>query len=161
MINATKLLGLITKRSQRTIILRNERVKHVVVRLGPKSCMGTWIPFQRAMAIAKENQITEILYPLFVHNIRALLQHPINRHARDYYIMRTSVPSVPPPPRVLSSKCAPSSGFASYSGCDSSQQSAHDQDSFPPLYEDGIQNESQMSLGEDFSSTQNLDPQLL
>ena len=160
MINATKLLGIIAKRSRRTHILRKEWVKHVV-RLGPKSCLGTWIPFQRALAIAKENEITEVLYPIFVHNIRALLQHPINQRARDYYFMRTSLPSVPPPSRVLLSNYTPSFGSAPYSGSDSSQQSAHDQDSFELLYEDGIQNESQTSLGEDFFSTQNLDPQLL
>jgi hypothetical protein len=36
------------------------------------------IPFDRALALANQEKITEKLYPLFVHNIGALLYHPIN-----------------------------------------------------------------------------------
>lgn len=37
------------------------------------------IPYERALEFANKEKITEILYPLFVHNIGALLHHPINR----------------------------------------------------------------------------------
>lgn len=37
------------------------------------------IPFERALEFANREKITEMLYPLFVHNIGALLYHPINR----------------------------------------------------------------------------------
>jgi len=37
------------------------------------------IPFERALEFANKEKITELLYPLFVHNIGALLYHPINR----------------------------------------------------------------------------------
>jgi len=39
---------------------------------------GVWIPYERALALANQEKITEHLYPLFVHNIHSLLYHPIN-----------------------------------------------------------------------------------
>ena len=36
------------------------------------------IPYERALALANQEKITEKLYPLFVHNIGALLYHPSN-----------------------------------------------------------------------------------
>ena len=36
------------------------------------------IPFERALDFANKEKITELLYPLFVHNIGALLYHPTN-----------------------------------------------------------------------------------
>ncbi len=38
----------------------------------------TRIPFERALDFANKEKITEMLYPLFVHNIGALLYHPTN-----------------------------------------------------------------------------------
>ena len=37
------------------------------------------IPFDRALDFANKEKITEMLYPLFVHNIGALLYHPTNQ----------------------------------------------------------------------------------
>ena len=37
------------------------------------------IPFDRALDFANKERITELLYPLFVHNIGALLYHPTNQ----------------------------------------------------------------------------------
>jgi hypothetical protein len=37
------------------------------------------IPFERALDFANKERITELLYPLFVHNIGALLYHPTNQ----------------------------------------------------------------------------------
>lgn len=37
------------------------------------------IPYERALHFANAEKITEILYPLFVHNIGALLYHPTNK----------------------------------------------------------------------------------
>lgn len=37
------------------------------------------IPFERALDFANREKITELLYPLFVHNIGALLYHPTNQ----------------------------------------------------------------------------------
>lgn len=39
---------------------------------------GCRIPFERALDFANKEKITEILYPLFVHNIGAFLYHPTN-----------------------------------------------------------------------------------
>ena len=36
------------------------------------------IPYERALALANQEKITEQLYPLFVHNIGSLLYHPAN-----------------------------------------------------------------------------------
>jgi protein SOK2 len=38
------------------------------------------IPFERALDFANKEKITESLYPLFVHNIGALLYHPTNQN---------------------------------------------------------------------------------
>jgi len=38
------------------------------------------IPFERALDFANKEKITELLYPLFVHNIGAFLYHPTNTH---------------------------------------------------------------------------------
>jgi protein SOK2 len=37
------------------------------------------IPFERALDFANKEKITELLYPLFVHNIGSLLYHPTNQ----------------------------------------------------------------------------------
>jgi hypothetical protein len=36
------------------------------------------IPYERALALANQEKITEKLYPLFVHDIGSLLYHPSN-----------------------------------------------------------------------------------
>ena len=41
--------------------------------------MQSRIPFDRALDFANKEKITESLYPLFVHNIGALLYHPTNQ----------------------------------------------------------------------------------
>ena len=80
MINGTKLLNSASlTRGRRDHILRNEQVKYVV-KVGSMDLRGIWIPFERALELAKNKNITDILYPLFVHNISALLFHPINQN---------------------------------------------------------------------------------
>ena len=55
--------------------------------VGPFSCVSRSstltltvdrIPYERALDFANREKITELLYPLFVHNIGALLYHPTN-----------------------------------------------------------------------------------
>ncbi|EWC46716.1 hypothetical protein DRE_03961 [Drechslerella stenobrocha 248] len=78
MINGTKLLNVAgMTRGRRDGILKSEKVRHVV-KIGPMHLKGVWIPFQRALDFANKEKITELLYPLFVHNIGALLYHPTN-----------------------------------------------------------------------------------
>lgn len=99
MINGTKLLNVAgMTRGRRDGILKSEKQKHVV-KIGPMHLKGVWcvyptrpltlpkqhtnlplrIPFERALEFANKEKITEMLYPLFVHNIGALLYHPINK----------------------------------------------------------------------------------
>ncbi|KAE8442130.1 hypothetical protein EG329_003836 [Mollisiaceae sp. DMI_Dod_QoI] len=79
MINGTKLLNVAgMTRGRRDGILKSEKLKHVV-KIGPMHLKGVWIPYDRALDFANKEKITELLYPLFVHNIGALLHHPINR----------------------------------------------------------------------------------
>ncbi|KAL5322468.1 hypothetical protein ACEPPN_010441 [Leptodophora sp. 'Broadleaf-Isolate-01'] len=103
MVNGTKLLNVAgMTRGRRDGILKSEKQKHVV-KIGPMHLKGVWyvfpppsrfppsqlpvliltppprIPFERALEFANKEKITEMLYPLFVHNIGALLYHPINR----------------------------------------------------------------------------------
>ncbi|KAL8418037.1 hypothetical protein RB594_001591 [Gaeumannomyces avenae] len=79
MINGTKLLNVAgMTRGRRDGILKSEKVRHVV-KIGPMHLKGVWIPFERALDFANKEKITELLYPLFVHNISALLYHPTNQ----------------------------------------------------------------------------------
>lgn len=79
MINGTKLLNVAgMTRGRRDGILKSEKLRHVV-KIGPMHLKGVWIPFERALDFANKEKITELLYPLFVHNIGALLYHPTNQ----------------------------------------------------------------------------------
>ncbi|OQN96071.1 Cell pattern formation-associated protein stuA [Cryoendolithus antarcticus] len=78
-INGTKLLNVAgMTRGRRDGILKSEKTRHVV-KIGPMHLKGVWIPFDRALEFANKEKITEHLYPLFVHNIGALLYHPTNQ----------------------------------------------------------------------------------
>src|ERR1700712_1043536 len=78
MINGTKLLNVAgMTRGRREGILKREKPRHVV-KIGPMHLKGVWIPFDRALDFANKEKITESLYPLFVHDIGALLYHPSN-----------------------------------------------------------------------------------
>ncbi|KAI0509420.1 apses-domain-containing protein [Xylaria bambusicola] len=80
MINGTKLLNVAgMTRGRRDGILKSEKIRHVV-KIGPMHLKGVWIPFERALDFANKEKITELLYPLFVHNIGALLYHPTNQN---------------------------------------------------------------------------------
>jgi protein SOK2 len=80
MINGTKLLNVAgMTRGRRDGILKSEKVRHVV-KIGPMHLKGVWIPYERALDFANKEKITELLYPLFVHNIGALLYHPTNQN---------------------------------------------------------------------------------
>jgi protein SOK2 len=82
MINGTKLLNVAgMTRGRRDGILKSEKNRHVV-KIGPMHLKGVWIPFERALEFANKEKITEKLYPLFVHNIGALLYHPSNSASR-------------------------------------------------------------------------------
>ena len=79
MINGTKLLNVTSlTRGRRDRILRIEQVKHIV-RAGPMDLIGVWITFERALELANSNNITEILYPLFVPDIGGLFYPRINQ----------------------------------------------------------------------------------
>jgi hypothetical protein len=62
-------------RGRRDGILKSERIRHVV-KSGPMQLKGVWIPFERALDFANKERITDLLYPLFVNNIGALLYNP-------------------------------------------------------------------------------------
>lgn len=79
MINGTGLLKVAgMMKDRRDGILKSEGFRHVV-KMGPMHLRGVWIPFERALDLANKEQITEEMYPLFVHNIGALLYHPTNQ----------------------------------------------------------------------------------
>lgn len=69
-------------RGRRDGILKSEKVRHVV-KLGPMHLKGVWIPFERALDFANKENITDLLYPLFVHNIGSLLYDPSNINQRS------------------------------------------------------------------------------
>ncbi|KAL1650492.1 hypothetical protein SLS61_005957 [Didymella pomorum] len=83
MINGTKLLNVAgMTRGRRDGILKSEKTRHVV-KIGPMHLKGVWIPFERALEFANKEKITESLYPLFVHDIGALLYHPTNQNRQS------------------------------------------------------------------------------
>ncbi|KAK5652662.1 hypothetical protein OQA88_10256 [Cercophora sp. LCS_1] len=92
MINGSKLLNVAgMTRGRRDGILKSEKVRHVV-KIGPMHLKGVWIPFDRALEFANKERITELLYPLFVHNIGALLYHPVNQgRMRTSQVMAVAV----------------------------------------------------------------------
>jgi protein SOK2 len=54
----------------------------ILVRVSVKKLTWCRIPFERALEFANKEKITEQLYPLFVHDIGALLYHPSNQTTR-------------------------------------------------------------------------------
>ncbi|KAK9445581.1 Cell pattern formation-associated protein STUA [Metarhizium brunneum] len=110
MINGTKLLNVAgMTRGRRDGILKSEKVRHVV-KIGPMHLKGVWIPYERALDFANKEKITEMLYPLFVHNIGALLYHPTNQ-TRTSQVMaaaerrkqeQSQIRPPPPPPGLPS-----------------------------------------------------------
>ena len=74
MINGTKLLNVAQMtRGRRDGILKSEKVRHVV-KIGSMHLKGVWIPFERALVMAQREGIVDLLYPLFVRDIKRVLQ---------------------------------------------------------------------------------------
>lgn len=74
MINGTKLLNVAQMtRGRRDGILKLEKVRHVV-KIGSMHLKGVWIPFERALAMAQRENIVDLLYPLFVRDIKRVIQ---------------------------------------------------------------------------------------
>jgi hypothetical protein len=78
MINGTKLLNVTGMlRGPRDALLKSEKTRHVV-KIGPMHLKGVWIPFERALELANQHNITEQLYPLFVRDIASITPQPAN-----------------------------------------------------------------------------------
>jgi hypothetical protein len=78
MINGTKLLNVCgMSRGKRDGILKNEK-ERIVVKVGAMHLKGVWITFQRGKQLAEQNNILDVLYPLFEQNIQSFLYHPDN-----------------------------------------------------------------------------------
>lgn len=85
-INGTKLLNVAgMTRGRRDGILKSEKNRHVV-KVGAMHLKGVWIPFDRALNFAQQENITDHLYPLFVEDIKSFLYHPAN-YARTTAVM--------------------------------------------------------------------------
>jgi KilA-N domain. len=70
-INGTKLLNVIgMTRGRRDGILKTEKTRDVI-KVGSMNLKGVWIPFNRAYEIARNEGIDEVLFPLFVKDIRS------------------------------------------------------------------------------------------
>lgn len=76
MINGTKLLNVAgMTRGRRDGLLKGERNRHVV-KAGAMHLKGVWIPYDRALDFANKEKIIDLLYPLFVTDIKSVLYHP-------------------------------------------------------------------------------------
>ncbi|KAF9738978.1 KilA-N domain-containing protein [Paraphaeosphaeria minitans] len=118
MILGTRLLNVAGRsRGTRDAILAVEKTKQIV-ETGPTLYLGVWyvptimsfsiflidtyrIPYERALELANQHRITEYLYPLFVHNIHAMLSHPVSRttHRSVGYLGITPSPPLIKPTR--------------------------------------------------------------
>lgn len=86
MVNGTKLLNVAgMTRGRRDGILKSEKQRHVV-KVGAMHLKGVWIPYDRALDFANKEKIVDLLYPLFVADIKAFLYHPAN-YARTAQVM--------------------------------------------------------------------------
>ncbi|KAJ5621240.1 hypothetical protein N7528_006023 [Penicillium herquei] len=98
MINGTKLLNVAgMTRGRRDGILKSEKLRHVV-KIGPMHLKGVWIPFERALEFANKEKITDLLYPLFVHNIGGLLYHPANQNRTNMVVQESQQRRLEGPP---------------------------------------------------------------
>lgn len=74
-VNGTKLLNVTgMTRGKRDGMLKIEKGR-LVVRNGPMNLKGVWIPFNRAVELARNEGVDELLYPLLVDNIRGFFQY--------------------------------------------------------------------------------------
>lgn len=82
-INGTKLLNVTgMTRGKRDGMLKIEKGRKVI-RNGLMNLKGVWIPFERAMEIARNEGVDHLLYPLFVRDIRRAFQQSEKfRHAQ-------------------------------------------------------------------------------
>lgn len=139
MINGTKLLNVCgMSRGKRDGILKNEK-ERVVVKVGAMHLKGVWITFQRGRQLAEQNDILDVLYPLFETNIQSFLYHPDNyprtvavmKAAEERHAQRSRGPGTGspgngyPPPQQQQRASSHSSGPI---GSSQSQQQSH-----PPL----------------------------
>lgn len=78
-VNGTRLLDAVgVVQPYRDDILQAEKIRHDVL-IESMHLRGVWIPFERALYFANKERMTEELYPLFVHNLAALLHLPSNQ----------------------------------------------------------------------------------
>jgi protein SOK2 len=109
MINGTKLLNVAhMTRGRRDGILKSEKVRDVV-KIGSMHLKGVWIPFERALAMAQREGIVDLLYPLFVRDIKQVIQQgsttqpQANPQQWGYQQSSAAVPgSVPAPSAAIS-----------------------------------------------------------
>lgn len=73
-VNGTKLLNVTgMTRGKRDGMLKME-MGRLVVRKGPMNLKGVWIPLKRAVELARNEGVDELLYPLLVDNIRGFFK---------------------------------------------------------------------------------------
>lgn len=91
MINGTKLLNVAQMtRGRRDGILKSEKMRHVV-KIGSMHLKGVWIPFERALAMAQREGIVDMLYPLFVRDIKRMIQTGVTPAAHPNNATNTAV----------------------------------------------------------------------
>lgn len=84
-VNGTKLLNVVgMSRGKRDGILKNEKLKNAtVVKIGSMNLKGIWIPFERAREIARNEGVDELLYPLFVEDIKSFFTEQGSKMKRE------------------------------------------------------------------------------
>jgi protein SOK2 len=139
MINGTKLLNVAQMtRGRRDGILKLEKVRHVV-KIGSMHLKGVWIPFERALAMAQRESIVDLLYPLFVRDIKRVIQTGVTPAAAGSTtvgltgVSGATTPALTAPPPPTSSNTQANSVVASNSYSSNSTPTANSKIS--PLYQ--------------------------
>ncbi|GMF55037.1 unnamed protein product [[Candida] boidinii] len=114
MINGTKLLNVARMtRGRRDGILKSEKTRHVV-KIGSMHLKGVWIPFDRALFMAQREGIVDILYPLFVKDIKRVIQKGAPpSSSTSVAVTKSSETDSAQPSAVSSTHSAPGTDYAS------------------------------------------------
>lgn len=134
MINGTKLLNVAQMtRGRRDGILKSEKVRHVV-KIGSMHLKGVWIPFERALAMAQREGIVDLLYPLFVRDIKRVIQTGVTPGNASSVENPTGAgtPAVPAPSTVGAAPGAPNTQLGTPSQSISGSSNMNMNSSYPP-----------------------------
>ncbi|EGW33847.1 uncharacterized protein SPAPADRAFT_59209 [Spathaspora passalidarum NRRL Y-27907] len=145
MINGTKLLNVAQMtRGRRDGILKSEKVRHVV-KIGSMHLKGVWIPFERALSMAQREGIVDLLYPLFVRDIKRVIQTGVTPAAASAATGGAQQTS-PPVNNKMGAGAVQQNYYSQYNQQQQQQQPQQPQQQYGQQYPTGTPNQGQASI---------------